>query len=48
LPLNPQHFGPVEPALAFNTAASFTTNINRQDHGGESTMNYLSQMAGLA
>jgi K+-transporting ATPase ATPase A chain len=48
LPWNPQHFGAVEPALAFNTAASFTTNTNWQNYGGESTMSYLSQMAGLA
>ncbi len=48
LPWNPQHLGPVEPALAFNTAASFTTNTNWQNYGGESTMSYLSQMAGLA
>ncbi len=48
LPWNPQHLGPVEPLLAFNTAASFTTNTNWQNYGGESTMSYLSQMAGLA
>jgi K+-transporting ATPase ATPase A chain len=48
LPLNPQRFGAVEPALAFNTAASFTTNTNWQSYGGESTLSYLSQMAGLA
>ena len=48
LPFNPQHLGPVEPALAFNTAASFTTNTNWQNYSGESTMSYLSQMAGLA
>jgi potassium-transporting ATPase potassium-binding subunit len=48
LPWNPQGFGPVEPALAFNTAASFTTNTNWQNYSGESTMSYLSQMAGLA
>ena len=48
LPFNPQHLGPVEPALAWNTAASFTTNTNWQNYGGESTMSYLSQMAGLA
>jgi len=48
LPFNPQHLGPVEPALAFNTAASFTTNTNWQNYGGESAMSYLSQMAGLA
>jgi K+-transporting ATPase ATPase A chain len=48
LPLNPQHFPPVESALAFNTAASFTTNTNWQSYGGESTLSYLTQMAGLA
>ncbi|MGZ5958504.1 MAG: potassium-transporting ATPase subunit KdpA [Myxococcaceae bacterium] len=48
LPLNPQKFGAVDPALAFNTSASFTTNTNWQAYTGESTMSYLSQMAGLA
>jgi K+-transporting ATPase ATPase A chain len=48
LPLNPQNLPPVPPALAFNTAASFTTNTNWQAYGGESTMSYLTQMAGLA
>ena len=49
LPLNPQKFTGVNtPALAFNTAASFTTNTNWQNYGGESTMSYLTQMAGLA
>ena len=48
LPLNPQHLGPVPPDLAFNTAASFTTNTNWQSYAGESTMSYLTQMAGLA
>ena len=48
LPFNPQKFGAVDPALAFNTSASFTTNTNWQAYGGESTMSYLSQMAGLA
>jgi K+-transporting ATPase ATPase A chain len=48
LPLNPQAFGPVEPTSAFNTAASFTTNTNWQGYSGESTMSYLTQMAGLA
>src|SRR5262249_53806185 len=48
LPLNPQSFGGVAPDLAFNTAASFTTNTNWQAYGGESTMSYLTQMAGLA
>ena len=36
------------PALAFNTAASFTTNTNWQAYSGESAMSYLTQMAGLA
>src|SRR5690349_579383 len=48
LPLNPQKFGNVDPALAFGTAASFTTNTNWQVYSGESTMSYLTQMAGLA
>jgi potassium-transporting ATPase potassium-binding subunit len=48
LPLNPQNFAPVPADLAFNTAASFTTNTNWQAYTGESTMSYLTQMAGLA
>ena len=48
LPFNPQGFGPVPPALAFNTAVSFTTNTNWQAYSGESTMSYFTQMAGLA
>jgi K+-transporting ATPase ATPase A chain len=49
LPLNPQNFGAVSPAhVAFNTAASFTTNTNWQAYSGESTMSYFTQMAGLA
>jgi K+-transporting ATPase ATPase A chain len=48
LPFNPQHFANVPQALAFNTAASFTTNTNWQNYGGESTMSYFTQMAGLA
>src|SRR3989442_1054719 len=48
LPWNPQAFGSVAPELAFNTAASFTTNTNWQAYSGESTMSYLTQMAGLA
>jgi potassium-transporting ATPase potassium-binding subunit len=49
LPLNPQKFGAVAPAnLAFNTAASFTTNTNWQAYSGETTMSYFTQMAGLA
>src|SRR5258707_508880 len=45
---NPQKFAAVPPALAFNTAASFTTNTNWQNYSGESTMSYFTQMAGLA
>jgi potassium-transporting ATPase potassium-binding subunit len=48
LPFNPQTLGSVAPALAFNTAASFTTNTNWQNYSGETTMSYLTQMAGLA
>src|SRR5467141_975697 len=48
LPFNPQKFPNVDPALAFGTAASFTTNTNCQVYSGESTMSYLTQMAGLA
>ncbi len=46
--MNPQNLGPLSPDLAFNTAASFTTNTNWQNYGGESTMSYFSQMVGLA
>jgi len=45
---NPQGLPNVEPQLAFNTAASFTSNTNWQNYTGEQTMSYLSQMAGLA
>jgi potassium-transporting ATPase potassium-binding subunit len=48
LPWNPQGFAGVPQDLAFNTAASFTTNTNWQAYSGESTMSYLTQMAGLA
>jgi K+-transporting ATPase ATPase A chain len=48
LPWNPQGLPGVAPDLAFNTAASFTTNTNWQAYGGESTMSYLTQMAGMA
>src|SRR3984957_16161033 len=49
LPFNPQKLGAVNPtALAFNTAASFTTNTNWQNYAGETTMSYFTQMAGLA
>src|SRR6202022_2221409 len=47
-PLKPQKFAGVASDLAFNTAASFTTNTNWQSYGGESTMSYLSQMVALA
>ncbi len=48
LPFNPQGMAAVEEGSAFNTAASFTTNTNWQGYVGETTMSYLSQMAGLA
>ena len=48
LPLNPQGFGAVSTHSSFNTAASFTSNTNWQGYAGESTMSYLTQMAGLA
>jgi potassium-transporting ATPase potassium-binding subunit len=49
LPFNPQKFTAVLPEhLAWNTAASFTTNTNWQAYSGESTMSYFTQMAGLA
>ncbi|TIO90865.1 MAG: potassium-transporting ATPase subunit KdpA, partial [Mesorhizobium sp.] len=41
LPYNPAGMAAVEPELAFNTAASFVTNTNWQNYGGESTMSYL-------
>jgi K+-transporting ATPase ATPase A chain len=47
LPLNPQDFSATTPDLAFNTAASFATNTNWQSYGGETTLSYLTQMAGL-
>jgi K+-transporting ATPase ATPase A chain len=48
LPWNPQKLAGVPPALAFNTAASFTTNTNWQNYSPETTMSYLTQMVGLA
>src|SRR6266849_5292163 len=48
LPFNPQGFSNVEPGLAWGTAASFTTNTNWQSYVPETTMSYLTQMAGLA
>jgi K+-transporting ATPase ATPase A chain len=46
--LNPQHLAGVEPYLAWNTAVSFATNTNWQSYVPETTMSYLTQMAGLA
>ena len=48
LPWNPQHLPGVAPDLAWNTAASFTTNTNWQSYVPEATMSYLTQMVGLA
>jgi potassium-transporting ATPase potassium-binding subunit len=48
LPWNPEGMSNVPPDLAFNTAVSFLTNTNWQAYGGENTMSYLTQMAGLA
>ncbi len=48
LPWNPQHLAGVGPDLAWNTAASFTTNTNWQFYTPESTMSYFTEMAGLA
>ena len=47
LPFNPVGMAAVPPELSFNTAASFMTNTNWQNYGGESTMSYFVQMAGL-
>jgi K+-transporting ATPase ATPase A chain len=47
LPLNPQHLAAVSADSSFNTAISFVTNTNWQGYTGESTMSYLTQMAGL-
>ncbi|WKT91591.1 potassium-transporting ATPase subunit KdpA [Brucella anthropi] len=47
LPFNPMGMSDVPADLAFNTTASFVTNTNWQNYGGESTMSYLTQMAGL-
>jgi K+-transporting ATPase ATPase A chain len=48
LPWNPQHFAAVAPDLAWNTAASFTTNTNWQAYTPETTMSYFTQMVTLA
>lgn len=48
LPLNPHGVGNVSSwHLAWNTAVSFMTNTNWQSYGGETTMSYFTQMAGL-
>jgi potassium-transporting ATPase potassium-binding subunit len=47
LPFNPQHLDAVSPDLAFNTSVSFVTNTNWQSYTPETTMSYLTQMAGL-
>src|SRR5712664_597439 len=47
LPFNPAGQSAVAQDLSFNTAVSFITNTNWQNYGGESTMSYLVQMAGL-
>jgi len=47
LPLNPQHLGNVNWALAFNTAISFMTNTNWQSYSGETTLSYFTQLTGL-
>src|SRR5579862_5576319 len=47
LPFNPQGQDAVEPSLAFNTSISFITNTNWQSYVPETTMSYLTQMAGL-
>lgn len=47
LPFNPAGFGSVAPDLSFNTAASFMTNTNWQNYGGETTMSYMTQMVGM-
>jgi K+-transporting ATPase ATPase A chain len=48
LPFNPEGFGAVRADTAWNTSVSFVTNTNWQSYSGETTMSYLSQMAGLA
>ena len=47
LPFTPQHLDAVSPDLAFNTSVSFVTNTNWQSYTPETTMSYLTQMAGL-
>lgn len=47
LPLNPQHFAAVGPNLALNMAVSFATNTSWQSYGGETTLSYFTQVAGI-
>jgi len=47
LPLNPQRFASIDPALAFNTASSYVSATEWQNFGGETAMSYLTQMAGF-
>jgi K+-transporting ATPase ATPase A chain len=47
-PLNPQNMTAVAPDLALNTAVSFVSNTSWQSYGGETTLSYASQMAGVA
>src|SRR6185369_16371985 len=47
LPFNSPEFPPASPDLALNTAVSFVTNTSWQSYGGETTLSYLSQMAGI-
>lgn len=47
LPLNPQNLQAISPDLALNTAVSFVTNTSWQSYGGETTLSYASQMAGI-
>ncbi len=46
-PFNPQDMAAVPADLSFNTAASFISNTNWQNYGGESTLSYFTQMVGL-
>jgi potassium-transporting ATPase potassium-binding subunit len=48
VPLNPDRQSAVAPDLALNTAVSFVTNTSWQSYGGETTLSYASQMAGVA
>ncbi len=47
-PFNPDGFHSGTWDLTFNTVSSFITNTNWQFYGGETTLSFFSQMAGLA